>query len=177
MSRSVGRFYQYSAKCTFTYAASVSSIRRLIEEKPMADLVPRGCDVGAGFLNFRSVPPCASSYSSAQASYYTWQESQSDKIPACTQASIGGALCESIRDEYVQMKANWFAPPSYSTAFFFSAGYLGMFQNVTAGNMQPSYYWPTSQTLQPAPSCTVGCGRCAVTGVSNLPPIPFEHLR
>lgn len=118
-------------------------------------------------MNDRTVPPCAASYSSIQTSFYDWQQSQSDEIPACTQASIGGELCDDIRDEYVQMKANWFAPKDYSTAFFFSAGYLGMFENVTAGNMKPSYYWPTSQTLAPAPSCTLGCGRCAVTGVSK----------
>ena len=86
-------------------------------------------------------------------------------MPSCTQASIGGELCDSVRDEYVQMKASWFAPEEMTTGFlFFSAGYLGTWANATAGDIQPSYYWPTSQTLAPAPSCTVGCGRCAVTG-------------
>lgn len=126
----------------------------------------RGCDVGAGFLNDRTVPACASSYSTEQASYYDWK--YSILTPECTQASVGGELCQSVRDDYVR-RADWFAPTAYTTAFFFSAGYLGNFQNETAGNMQPSYYWPTSATLAPAPSCTLGCGRCAVTGVSNFP--------
>lgn len=53
--------------------------------------------------------------------------------------------------------------PSVEFAPFFSNGYLGTFQNITATDFNTSWFWPTSSTLG-VPSCTLGCGRCAVTG-------------
>lgn len=127
---------------------------------------PPHCDVNAGFLqNTNSVPPCAKSYSAVEASYYSkYEGSDAVSAPLCTAASISGSLCQSVRDAY-QMY-NEFAPvidmktqSKYGEPFFFNQGTQGLFM----GN-GTKWIWPTSSTMHNAPSCTLGCGRCAVTG-------------
>ena len=83
----------------------------------------------------------------------------------CSQASIGDALCDSVRDNYVHDENYAFKPKDADDAPYFSAGYLGTWVDARAGDFNTSYYWPTSATLG-VPSCTLGCGRCAVTGGS-----------
>ncbi|KAK4540417.1 hypothetical protein LTR36_009274 [Oleoguttula mirabilis] len=122
---------------------------------------PPHCDIDAGIMNSRSVPPCAVAYQSAGDSYASYTALASS--PLCTQASIGGALCSSIRDNYVHQANYVFGPEIAQEAEFFSAGYLGSFANVTATDFNTVWAWPTAATLG-VPSCTLGCGRCAVTG-------------
>ncbi|KAK5112569.1 hypothetical protein LTR85_011261 [Meristemomyces frigidus] len=126
-----------------------------------APTVPPHCDIGAGELNTRSVPACAIAYQSAETSYYSYI-SQAPS-PECTQASIGGALCSGIRENYVRQGNGVFEAEVEGYYEYFSAGYLGSFANETAANFNPVWTWPTAATLG-VPSCTLGCGRCAVTG-------------
>ncbi|KAF2166584.1 hypothetical protein M409DRAFT_23218 [Zasmidium cellare ATCC 36951] len=102
------------------------------------DAVPSSC-----FWYNTSLPPgpsatCDSLMSSAGSADESWYSIQSSIAPLCTQASIGGDVCENLRDD--------FAP---------SNGGGGMWQTTPSP-------WPGSQVL--APSCTVGCGQCRVTG-------------
>ncbi|KAK5703635.1 hypothetical protein LTR17_021959 [Elasticomyces elasticus] len=128
---------------------------------------PPHCDVNAGFLqNTNTVPPCATSYASVVASYSAYIDAYPS--PRCTQiftASVGGPLCDSIRQNYVSQANYQFAAETATTQYlpFFSAGYQGGPVNETAGDWDISWTWPTASTLG-APSCTLGCGRCAVTG-------------
>ncbi|KAK4495867.1 hypothetical protein PRZ48_013135 [Zasmidium cellare] len=122
---------------------------------------PPHCDINAGYLaNTNSVPPCAVSWSSVQESYYSkYESSGSIATPLCTAASIGGPLCQSVRDQY-QLDDS-FRPrvSDAGAAFFFKQGTMGFYNGNTT-----SWVWPTSSTMGQAPSCTLGCGRCAVTG-------------
>ncbi|KAI7647119.1 hypothetical protein KC318_g18857, partial [Hortaea werneckii] len=72
---------------------------------------------------------------------------------------------EARRDNYVHDQNHAFKPKEVENAPYFSAGYLGTWVDASAGDFNTSYYWPTSATLG-VPSCTLGCGRCAVTGGS-----------
>lgn len=121
---------------------------------------PPHCDIGAGFMNNRTVPPCAITYSEAEASWESLVGTDPEvSSPACTAASIGGALCSSIVDNYANNENAVFEPTLAQEAFFFSQGTLGFFNGVNT-----SWTWPTSSTLG-VPSCTLGCGRCGVTGM------------
>ncbi|KAK5748747.1 hypothetical protein LTS12_021188 [Elasticomyces elasticus] len=134
---------------------------------------PPHCDINAGFLqNTNTVPPCATSYASVAASYSAYIDAYPS--PLCTQGtsrapvlrtSVGGPLCDSIRQNYVSQANYQFAAETATTQYlpFFSAGYQGGPMNETAGDWDISWTWPTASTLG-APSCTLGCGRCAVTG-------------
>lgn len=52
------------------------------------------------------------------------------------------------------------AMANYASQYlFFNQGTQGLLQ----GN-KTEWIWPTSSTMGNAPSCTLGCGRCAVTG-------------
>ena len=126
--------------------------------------IPPHCDINYGVMPpiTTGLPSCVTSYRSAAGSY---QESM-DSItrPPCSQASIGGDMCNTIKDAYVYQQ-NYVFWPSRANQYapFFSNGYLGTFENLTATDYNTSWYWPTSSTLG-VPSCTLGCGRCAVTG-------------
>lgn len=86
------------------------------------------------------VPSCASSWSS-------YAESSIREAPACSQASIGDKACERVRHDYL-----WNVKGVIMNPFFTNPGYL------------PNGSWPTHSSL--APSCTLGCGGCAITGNS-----------
>ncbi|KAK3639539.1 hypothetical protein LTR22_017401 [Elasticomyces elasticus] len=131
---------------------------------------PPHCDINAGFLqNTNTVPPCATSYASVVASYGAYIDAYPS--PLCTQVclyhqpSVGGPLCDSVRQNYVSQENYQFAAETATTQYlpFFSAGYQGGPMNETAGDWDISWTWPTASTLG-VPSCTLGCGRCAVTG-------------
>ncbi|GAB7323585.1 hypothetical protein MBLNU13_g07079t3 [Cladosporium sp. NU13] len=124
---------------------------------------PSHCDINQGIvpvMTWEKQPACASTY---QASLSSWRSRLSSITkPPCTQASIGGSLCDTIKDVYVHQQNSVFFP-NVSFAPYFSNGYLGSFANITAQNYTKSWWWPTSSTLG-VPGCTLGCGRCAVTG-------------
>lgn len=127
---------------------------------------PPHCDINAGFLhNTNTVPPCAKSYSAVEASYYSkFEATDAIQAPLCTAASISGSLCQSVRDAYQIDQA--FSPtldPATLSAdggpLFFNQGTIGLYKGYNT-----TWVWPTSSTMGDAPSCTLGCGRCAVTG-------------
>ncbi|GAB1736980.1 hypothetical protein NU219Hw_g346t1 [Hortaea werneckii] len=124
---------------------------------------PPHCDIGAGIIDGRPRPGCALRYDQQGASWSSLVSARGP--PICSQASIGDALCESVRDNYVHDGNYAFKPKDANDAPYFSAGYLGTWVDAQAGDFNTSYYWPTSATLG-VPSCTLGCGRCAVTGGS-----------
>ncbi|KAI7276917.1 hypothetical protein KC345_g6756 [Hortaea werneckii] len=128
-----------------------------------APTTPPHCDIGAGIIDGRPRPGCALRYDQQEASWSSLVSARGR--PVCSQASIGNALCESVRDNYVHDENYAFKPKDADDAPYFSAGYLGTWVDARAGDFNTSYYWPTSATLG-VPSCTLGCGRCAVTGGS-----------
>ncbi|KAI6851287.1 hypothetical protein KC332_g1524 [Hortaea werneckii] len=124
---------------------------------------PPHCDIGAGIIDGRPRPGCALRYDQQGASWSSLVSARGP--PICSQASIGDALCESVRDNYVHDGNFAFKPKGADDAPYFSAGYLGTWVDARAGDFNTSCYWPTSATLG-VPRCTLGCGRCAVTGGS-----------
>lgn len=124
---------------------------------------PPHCDIDGGFLNNRTKPACATTYDNSIESYMSWTSAITE--PICTQASIGNPLCSSIRDN-VQRDENYnFAPAAATNQYvlYRSAGYVAYYADPAKGDFNTSYSWPTASTLG-VPSCTLGCGRCAVTG-------------
>jgi len=119
---------------------------------------PTHCDINEGIVTAmtrETQPPCASTY---QSSLSSWRSQLSSITkPPCTQASVQGQLCSTIKDAYVHQQNSVFYP-KVSFAPYFSNGYLGSFANITAGNFTKSWWWPTSSTLG-VPGCTLGCGR------------------
>jgi hypothetical protein len=119
---------------------------------------PSHCDINEGIVSaftYETQPPCASTY---QSSLSSWR-SQFSRVtkPPCTQASVDGQLCSTIKDAYVHQQNSVFFP-KVDFVPFFSNGYLGSFANITAQNYTKSWWWPSSSTLG-VPGCTLGCGR------------------
>lgn len=119
---------------------------------------PSHCDINQGIVpvfTWETQPACASTY---QASLSSWRSQLSSVTkPPCTQASIGGPLCDAVKDAYVHQQNSGFFP-EVKFAPYFSNGFLGSFANITAQNYTKSWWWPTSSTLG-VPGCTLGCGR------------------
>ena len=131
---------------------------------------PSHCDLIAGYdyalMSFipSLQPACAKQYS---ASTYSYDASMyAAKSPLCSQASIGGALCQSIRDNYIAFQDQGnaaFVPAVYmwkQAAVLFSQGTQGMLAGTGSSTV---WTWPTSSTLN-VPSCTLSCGRCGIVG-------------
>ncbi|KAK3632705.1 hypothetical protein LTR56_016175 [Elasticomyces elasticus] len=104
-------------------------------------------------------PPCAlSSYvPQCQSSWLTYLDdyASSRRAPLCQAATINDPLCWSFRDAYVDGNT-YYNSKQFGDS---SKGYT-----FTSANSSGSYVWPTGSTL--APSCTLGCARCAMTGGS-----------
>jgi len=96
------------------------------------------------------VPQCQSSWATYLSNYGNY----SYTAPRCPAATVDNDLCWSFRDAYVDANSDYdtkqFAP--------FSRGYT--VKTWISGT--PIWAWPTQSTL--APSCTLGCARCAMTG-------------
>lgn len=106
----------------------------------------------------QSAPAC---YTNGQASWDSWRSYVAEATsPICSQASITGALCTSLKDAYVLGYNDNLAPK-----FFVGAG--ATFSSGSFSLMNPAFTgwtWPASQPF--APGCSLDCGRCAVTGGS-----------
>ncbi|KAI9699234.1 MAG: hypothetical protein M1820_007206, partial [Bogoriella megaspora] len=105
---------------------------------------------------------------SSQDSLYSTLEALSSLYvaPSCSQASLNSGICGFLRDRYI---TSWRAyGPNHGGGYYegpmSSVGYVN--ENVTYanGSIGLTYGWPTSSQL--GPGCTLGCGRCAVTGGS-----------
>nr|OQO31702.1 hypothetical protein B0A51_01050 [Rachicladosporium sp. CCFEE 5018] len=122
---------------------------------PFPQPLPVNCPVN--YMNMTSLPACYSEVAAGQASWSA--EVFSTKSPRCTQASIIGPLCTSLKDAYV-LGSNY---NLYPTALKYMPGFFssGSISYVGAWSGQ-GWQWPSYQPL--APGCTVGCGRCAITG-------------
>jgi hypothetical protein len=104
------------------------------------------------------VPAC---YNDAIASGNSWSSYVKEATsPICSQASITGALCTSLKDAYL-LGNNFNLHPMIPIAAgaTFSSGSYSLMNPAFTG-----WTWPASQPF--APGCTLGCGRCAVTGGS-----------
>jgi len=104
------------------------------------------------------VPAC---YNDAIASADSWSSYVKEATsPICSQASITGALCTSLKDAYL-LGNNFNLHPMIPIAAgaTFSSGSYSLMNPAFTG-----WTWPASQPF--APGCTLGCGRCAVTGGS-----------
>lgn len=100
-------------------------------------------------------PACATLVDSAASS---WLDAVSTPSPSCSQASIGGDLCQSLRDAYVTGTNQQLLPSDLGYDALFSNGYIGQITAVTKPDgtgltTSSAYTWPTSRSL--APSCTL----------------------
>lgn len=102
----------------------------------------------------QSAPAC---YTNIQSSWASWRDVVDGATsPICSQASITGSICTSLKDAYV-LGHNYNLAPNLPEPASFSSGYYS--------NVAPwftGWTWPATQAF--APGCTLDCGRCAVTG-------------
>jgi hypothetical protein len=90
-------------------------------------------------------------------SWVTWRSYVSEATsPVCSQASITGELCTSMKDAYVLGYNNRLHPDLPEPAYV-SSGYYS-----NAAPWFTGWTWPATHAF--APGCTLDCGRCAVTG-------------
>ncbi|EMC97694.1 hypothetical protein BAUCODRAFT_462885 [Baudoinia panamericana UAMH 10762] len=101
----------------------------------------------------------------------SWHAEVNIRTPLCTQAAITGSACTSLMDAYVSGQNMNLWPNRYATAYNvnnvkFPQGYLNneYAYPIFPANQSigPTWGWPSWASF--APSCTLGCGRCAVTG-------------
>ncbi|KAK3622848.1 hypothetical protein LTR22_024636 [Elasticomyces elasticus] len=154
---------------TCTMPSYVPQCQSQYERRLDARLAPRPtpsphCDLNAGFLQNTNIPElCVTSYGSAIDAYSEYIDAVPS--PFCTQcninlltllsaASIGGALCESVRQNDVSQANYYFAAEIITTQYlpFFFVGYLGGPINQVANDFNTTWTWPTSSTLG-VPSC------------------------
>lgn len=97
-----------------------------------------------------SVPQCQSSWMT----YLSHYVNDSYTTPKCQAANVDDSLCWSFRDAYVNLNTDYDSKQfeEVSRGYTFS----------TWSSDQAVWEWPTWKTL--APSCTLGCARCAMTG-------------
>lgn len=91
-----------------------------------------------------STPACASTYFASMTSYESFIAATAS--PICTQASIGGSLCQSVRENYVAYENPVFVPTGFGNAgfgYFFSQGTIAWYD--TSAVLTST--WPTSSTL------------------------------
>ncbi|KAI9708584.1 MAG: hypothetical protein M1820_003802 [Bogoriella megaspora] len=105
---------------------------------------------------YSTTTPCIKSFDDAYNSFYSMQASAK---PRCSQASLPSHLCDELKDAYVTGNLNLIPKEFNFFGAFMSNGYLGFYNGFTRYTT-----WQTKASL--GPSCTLGCGRCAVTGGS-----------
>lgn len=102
----------------------------------------------------QSAPAC---YTNRESSWASWRSYVREATsPICSQASVTGAACTSLKYAYV-MGHNLNIDPMVPIRYTFSSGYYSNKNPALTG-----WTWPASHEF--APGCTLGCGRCAVTG-------------
>ncbi|KAK5695164.1 hypothetical protein LTR97_008670 [Elasticomyces elasticus] len=120
---------------------------------PNAPNIPSNCSYDQ-LAQTQTQPACFSAWEMAANAYQKSVEAIT--TPLCPQASITGAICTSLKDAYVGGK-NGRIGPHVAPYAFTSAGYYSLAYPAYTG-----WTWPANQEF--APGCTLGCGRCAVTG-------------
>ncbi|KAK3673463.1 hypothetical protein LTR78_006697 [Recurvomyces mirabilis] len=95
------------------------------------------------------VPQCQSSWMSFLSASTNYNP------PVCQNANIDSDLCQSFQDKYV-VDNKWLDSAQFD-------GYSkGVINGTAAASGVQEWIWPTWSTL--APSCTLGCARCGITG-------------
>ncbi|KAK3659482.1 hypothetical protein LTR56_001372 [Elasticomyces elasticus] len=120
---------------------------------PNAPNIPSNCSYDQ-LAQTQTQPACFSAWEMAANAYQKSVEAIT--TPLCPQASITGAICTSLKDAYVGGQ-NGRIGPHVAPYAFTSAGYYSLAYPAYTG-----WTWPANQEF--APGCTLGCGRCAVTG-------------
>ncbi|KAK5713549.1 hypothetical protein LTR15_011249 [Elasticomyces elasticus] len=120
---------------------------------PNAPNIPSNCSYDQ-LAQTQTQPACFSAWEMAANAHQKSVEAIT--TPLCPQASITGAICTSLKDAYVGGQ-NGRIGPHVAPYAFTSAGYYSLAYPAYTG-----WTWPATQEF--APGCTLGCGRCAVTG-------------
>lgn len=96
---------------------------------------------------------CSSVLSSYTAAELAWDGYYRASGPPCTQASVGGGVCEALRGHYLEIAEEYYEGGVVGdTTTYISAN----------GSVGTTVFWPTHTSF--APGCTLGCGGCQVSG-------------
>lgn len=138
-----------------TLPTSVPQCQASWEIWASAEVLPSPTATGNCTVILPPYPACATLVDIAASS---WSARISSAItPQCSQASIGGEMCQSLRDVYVTGTNMQLYPSGLGFDALFSNGYLGQVVPVTLPGSKlvtsHAYSWPTSLSF--APSCTL----------------------
>lgn len=102
-------------------------------------------------MEYPSCDICPASWDAWDSSRALYHAAYTMSPPFCAQASVGSAICRWVRSRYM-----------YGFFGETSRGYQQTTYVADGGGLITTYLWPTSTSL--APSCTLGCETCAITG-------------
>ena len=109
------------------------------------------------------VPQCQSQWASYASRKITNTAYDFTSMPVCPHASIGTALCDDLRDQYLSSWIENYADNPYVQPYLFQgAGSVGVASTLPNGSVVWTSTFPTASSF--APGCTLGCARCAITG-------------
>lgn len=107
------------------------------------------------------VPKCQAAWEAFTASGFRTLL-PSSASPQCSQASMNAKQCSWFQSSYVQEYGDVIPMPGNLGGSPMDAPLSRGYAVNKANGSNPHWTWPTQTTL--APSCTLGCARCAVTG-------------
>jgi hypothetical protein len=148
---------------TYTYSTYASASSRVITYNLSSEIVPsssttitEGPSLATPVCQLPSVVP------QCQSQWVAFESGNGTK-PICPLASIGGQLCDSLRDNYINDWIEDYAKNPYVQPYLWSgAGSVATFITQPDGSVLMTSTFPTASSL--APGCSLGCARCAITG-------------
>lgn len=107
------------------------------------------------------VPQCQAEWEAFTASGFRTLLASTES-PQCSQASMNTRQCSWFQSSYVQEHSDQVNNIPGELGGFMATPLSRGYALISANGSSPRWVWPTQTTL--APSCTLGCARCAVTG-------------
>lgn len=160
---------------TYTYSSySPASTSTTIYEQSSAVLPSSSTTITAGSSLITPacqlpsiVPQCQSQWASYESRKFSDTSYNFTITPApapiCPHASIGTALCNDLKDNYISSWIEEYAENPYVQPYLWSgAGSVGVASTQPDGSVVWTSTFPTWSSF--APGCTLGCARCAITG-------------
>ncbi|KAI9713984.1 MAG: hypothetical protein M1820_000714 [Bogoriella megaspora] len=148
---------------TYTYSSYVPASSRMITYNLSSAITPsssttitKGPSLVAPACQLPSVVP------QCQSQWVAFESGNATK-PVCPLASIGGELCNTLRDRYIDGWIQAYEQNPYIQPYLWSgAGSVATFITQPDGSVHMTSTFPTASSL--APGCSLGCARCAITG-------------
>ena len=153
----------YAEESTSIWTSTISGALAGLSSRPRANATTPLCSLSS------LVPQCQSlweKYISALTPRGLGTHVLTPAVPICTQASVDSSTCRFLSAQYMSSRLNAMEidpdPAGGDQVPYSLIGYIWTSSVLPGGSVSVYQYWPSSSLL--APSCSLGCGQCAITG-------------